>query len=144
MTINLEKAPRKASTRKQAIAPNYNLAPAEPCPFVGAPVPVAVPVDAPVFVAGTGRTVDGVDYTVALYSDDSVRIARDDAPAAYGRFVATARRTDYGYSVESRIVDVTPAAAVPADIVESLAVDLTYFAMRAGRFAHCHRKAVRS
>jgi len=111
---------------------------------VSVPVPAAVPVNPPAFLAGTGRTVAGVNYTVALCSDDSVRIATDGALVALGRFVAVTRRTDYGYSVESRIVDVTPAAAVSADVVESLAGDLTYFAMRAGRFAHCHGKSVRS
>lgn len=129
--IQVEKSPRKP--RKPLVTPNYTRAPAEPCPLAAVPVPAAVPIDAPTFLAGTGRTVDGVDYTVALYSDDSVRIARDDAPTAHGRFVATTRRTDYGYSVESRIVDVVPA--VPADVVDALSSDLTYFAARAGRFA---------
>jgi hypothetical protein len=82
---------------------------------------------------------------VTLFSDDSVRISVDGSAVATGRFVTDSHVTAWGsLSVESRIVDVTPAAAVAADIVESLAGDLTYFAMRAGRFAHCHGKAVQS
>lgn len=123
MATPIAKAPRKPRTRK-------------PDPSTVDAIEAALTrlINPPVFVAGTGRTVDGVDYTVALYSDDSVRIARDDAPTAHGRFVATTRRDDYGYSVEARIVDVDPAA-VPADIVDALSSDLTYFAFRAGRFA---------
>lgn len=131
--IQVEKSPAR-KPRKASIAPSYTRKAPEPCPFTGVPVPAAVPVDVPTFVAGTGRTIQGVDYTVALYSDDTVRIVTDGAPTAHGRFVATARRTDYGYSVVSRIVDVDPAA-VPADIVEKLSSDLIYFAFRAGRFA---------
>lgn len=130
--IQVEKSPARKS-RKPAIASNYTIKPAEPCPFTGAPVPATVPVDAPSFVAGTGWTVDGVDYTVALYSDDTVRIARDGGPTAHGRFVASTRWDGYGFCVVSRIVDVDPAA-VPADIVDALSRDLTYFAARAGRF----------
>jgi hypothetical protein len=90
------------------------------------------------FSCGSTRTVDGHDWNVTLYSDDSVRISRDTVPVATGRFVTSMHVTAWGsLSVESRIVDVTPAAAVAADIVESLAGDLTYFAMRAGRFSHC-------
>lgn len=131
--LNVEKSPTR-KPRKSSIAPAYTRKAPEPCPFVPVPVPAAVPVDAPAFLAGTGRTVAGVDYTVALYSDDTVRIVTDGALTAHGRFVATTRRTDYGYSVDARIVDVNPAA-VPADIVDALSSDLTYFAMRAGRFS---------
>jgi hypothetical protein len=100
-------------------------------------------VDAPQFSCGSTRTVHGRDWNVTLFSDDTVRISVDGAPVATGRFVTESHVTAWGsLSVESRIVDVTPAAAVPADIVESLAGDLTYFAMRAGRFAHCRGKAV--
>ena len=93
-------------------------------------------VDAPQFSCGSTRTVNGSEWNVTLYSDDSVRISRDTVPVATGRFVTESHVTAWGSrSVESRIVDVTPAAAVPADIVESLAGDLTFFAMRAGRFS---------
>lgn len=133
LKLNVSTVAKKPRTRKLASAPNYTLSPAEPCPFVGVPVPAAVPVDVPTFLAGTGRTVAGVDYTVALYSDDSVRIVMDGAPAAHGRFVSITRRTDYGYSVESQIVDVTPT--VSADVLRALSSDLTFFAARAGRFS---------
>ncbi len=143
LKLNVEKAPRKPRTKKlAAIAPNYTLALPDPCPFVTVPnrhakIEAALTrlINPPAFTCGSTRTVAGVNYTVALCSDDSVRIATDGALVALGRFVVVTRRTDYGYSVESRIVDVTPAAAVSADIVESLAGDLTYFAMRAGRFS---------
>ena len=88
----------------------------------------------PRFSCGSTRTVGGAEWNVTLYSDDSVRISRDTVPVATGRFVTSTHVTAWGsLSVESRIVDVT--AAVSADIVESLAGDLTYFAMRAGRFS---------
>jgi hypothetical protein len=97
----------------------------------------------PVFACGSTRTVGGVDWNVTLYSDDSVRISRDTVPVAAGRFVTSTHVTAWGsLSIESRIVDVTPAEAIDAALVESLAGDLTYFAMRAGRFATCHGKAV--
>lgn len=130
--LTVEKSPAR-KPRKAPIAPAYTRKAPEPCPFVDVPVPAAVPVGAAVFVAGTGRTVAGVDYTVALYSDDTVRIVTDGAPTACGRFVATTRRTEYGYSVDARIVDID-SAAVPSDIVDALSSDLTYFAFRAGRF----------
>ena len=133
LKLNVSPVVKKPRARKPAIAPNYTRAPAEPCPFVPVPVPAAVPVNPPAFLAGTGRAVAGVNYTVALHSDDSVRIATDGAFVALGRFVAVARRTDYGYSVESQIVDVTPA--VSADVLRALSSDLTFFAARAGRFA---------
>jgi hypothetical protein len=99
----------------------------------------------PAFSCGSTRTVAGVDWNVTLFSDDTVRISRDSAPVATGRFVTDSHITAWGsLSIESRIVDVTPAVGVSADIVESLAGDLTYFAMRAGRFAHCHGKGVQS
>lgn len=131
--LNVEKSPARKH-RKSTTAPVYTRKPAEPCPFIGAPVPTAVAVNLPAFVAGTGRTIGGVDYTVALYSDDSVRITTDGAPAAHGRFVALSCRTDYGVSVDARIVDVNPEV-VSADVVQALSSDLTYFAFRAGRFA---------
>jgi hypothetical protein len=99
----------------------------------------------PAFACGSTRTVGGRDWNVTLFSDDTVRIRVDGAPVATGRFVTDSHVTAWGsLSIESRIVDVTPNAAVSADIVESLAGDLTYFAMRAGRFSHCHGKAVQS
>jgi len=94
-------------------------------------------VNPPSLVCASNRTIETVDWTVALYSDDTVRIVTDNEPVATGRFVAESHVTAWNsISIESRIVDVTPAAAVSADIVESLAGDLTYFAMRAGRFTH--------
>jgi len=89
----------------------------------------------PTFVAGSTRTVDGIDYTVALYSDDSVRIARDSEPVASGRFVATVGPAEYpgALSIDARIVDVM--GIVDEDLVRALANDLTYFAFRAGRFS---------
>jgi hypothetical protein len=136
MAINLEKAPRK-----RAVKPVVT--PATAAALGRAHVPVSY--TAPVFSCGSTRTVDGRDWNVTLFSDDSVRISVDGSAVATGRFVTESHVTAWGsLSIESRIVDVTPAAAVAADIVESLAGDLTYFAMRAGRFAHCHGKAVRS
>ena len=91
---------------------------------------------APAFSCGSTRTVDGVDWNVTLFSDDTVRISVDGAPVATGRFVTNSHVTAWGsISIESRIVDVTPTEAVAVDIVESLAGDVTYFAMRAGRFS---------
>jgi hypothetical protein len=137
MAINLEKAPRKRAV-KPIITPAVSEA------LGRAYVPPTY--THPGFACGSTRTVNGVDWNVTLYSDDSVRISRDTVPVATGRFVTESHVTAWGsLSVESRIVDVTPAAAVAADIVESLAGDLTYFAMRAGRFSHCpFGKAVRS
>ena len=135
LKLNVSTVAKKPRTRKPAIAPNYTLAPAEPCPFVGVPVPAAVPVDVPVFIAGTVSEINGVEWSVSLFSDDTVRIRTSGVDLATGRFVATTRRTDYGYSVESQIVDVSPVDAVSADILRDLTSDLTFFAMRAGRFA---------
>ena len=144
LKLNVEKAPRKPRTKKLAsIAPNYTLARPAPCPFITAAnrhtqIEVALTrlINPPAFVCGSTRTVDGVDWNVTLFSDDTVRISVDSAPVATGRFVTSTHVTAWGsLSVESRIVDVAPAVAVPADIVESLAGDLTYFAMRAGRFS---------
>jgi len=133
LKLNVSTVAKKPRTRKPAIAPNYTLAPAEPCPFVGVPVPAAVPVDVPVFIAGTVSEINGVEWSVSLFSDDTVRIRTSGVDLATGRFVATTRRTDYGYSVESRIVDVTPT--VSADVLRDLSSNLTFFAMRAGRFS---------
>lgn len=136
LKLNVEKAPRKFRAKKPAsVAPNYTLAPAEPCPFVSVPVPAAVPVDVPEFVAGSARTVRGVDWNVSLFSDDTVRIRTSGVNVAVGRFVTSTRRTDYGYSVSADIVDVSPVDAVSADILQSLSNDLIFFAMRAGRFS---------
>jgi len=99
----------------------------------------------PRFSCGSTRTVDNRDWNATLFSNDTVKISVDGAHVATGRFVTQSHVTAWGsLSVESRIVDVAPVAAVPSDIVESLAGDLTYFAMRAGRFAHCHEKKVQS
>lgn len=134
LKLNVKKAPQKPRAKKPAlVAPNYTLAPAEPCPFVSVPVPAAVPVDVPTFVAGSACIIEGVDWTVALYSDDTIRIVTDDAPVATGRFVTSTHRNEYGYSVESQIVDVTPT--VSPDVLRALSSDLTYFAARAGRFS---------
>lgn len=89
----------------------------------------------PALVCASNRTVAHVDWTVALYSDDTVRIVTDAAPVAAGRFVTSTKSTPFGYSVESQIVDVLPVDAVSAEIIQSLTNDLTYFAMRAGRFS---------
>lgn len=123
-TPSIMKAARKPRTRK-------------PDPATVAAVESALVrvVNPPAFVAGTGGIVDGVDYTVALYSDDSVRIVADGAPTARGRFVTATESTRHGYSVTAEIVDVSPAGVVSADVLRSLASDLTFFAMRAGRFA---------
>lgn len=130
LKLNVEKKPAR-KPRRASITPAYTRKPAEPCPFVAVPVPTAVPA----FVAGCTRTVAGVDYTVALYSDDTVRIVTDGAPEVHGRFETRTWTSGWGtLSVESKIVDIDPAA-VPADIVDALSSDLTYFAFRAGRFA---------
>jgi len=144
LKLNVEKAPRKPRTKKLAsIAPNYTLAPAEPCPFITvaahhAKIEAALTrlINPPALVCTSNRTIGAVDWTVALYSDDTVRIVTDGAPVATGQFVTESHVTAWGsLSIESRIIDVTPAAAAAVDIVKSLAGDLTYFAMRAGRFS---------
>jgi hypothetical protein len=132
------------ATGRAYVPPVYTLRPAEPCPFTvatqrNAQIEAALTrlVNPPSLVCTSNRTVGTVDWTVALYSDDTVQIITDNEPVATGRFATQSHVTAWGsLSVESRIVDVTPAAVVSADIVESLAGDLTYFAMRAGRFSH--------
>ncbi len=132
--LTVEKSPAR-KPRKSSIAPAYTRKAPEPCPFVATPVPAAVPVNPPAFVAGCTRTVAGVDWNVSLFSDDTVRIKRDTASVALGRFETRTWTSGWGtLSVESKIVDIDPAA-VPADIVTALSSDLTYFAFRAGRFA---------
>ena len=135
LKLNVSTVAKKPRARKPAIAPNYTLAPAEPCPFVAVPTPVPGPVNPPEFVAGSARTVRGVDWNVSLFSDDTVRIRTSGIDLATGRFVTSTRRTDYGYSVSADIVDVSPVDAVSADILRDLSSDLTFFAARAGRFA---------
>ena len=135
LKLNVEKVPRKPRTRKPAIAPNYTLSSAAPCPFVAVPTPVPGPVNPPEFVAGSACIIEGVDWNVSLFSDDTVRIRTSSVDVATGRFVTSTRRNDYGYSVTSDIVDVLPVDAVSADVLRSLTNDLTFFAMRAGRFS---------
>jgi hypothetical protein len=135
MTINLEKAPRKARTQKLAVAPNYTLAPAEPCPFVGVPTPVPGPVNPPEFVACAFTKIKNFDWSVTLNSDNNVSIVTSSGLIAFGKFVTSLRWTEYGYSVTSEIVDVAPAGAVSADVLRDLSSNLTFFAMRAGRFS---------
>jgi hypothetical protein len=123
-TPGTPKAPRKPRTRK-------------PAPSTVDAIEAALIrlVNPPALVCASNRTIGSVDYTVALYSDDTVRIVTDDAPVATGRFVTSTESTQFGYSVESQIVDVLPVDAVSAEILRSLTNDLTYFAMRAGRFS---------
>lgn len=92
-------------------------------------------VNPPALTCASNRTVGGVDWTVALYSDDSVRIVTDGEPVALGRFVTSTAPTPFGYRIDAEIVDVTPSDTVSAEIVQSLTTDLTFFAMRAGRFS---------
>ena len=92
-------------------------------------------VNPPSLVCASNRTIGTVDWTVALYSDDTVWIVTDDAPVTTGRFVTSTESTQFGYSVSADIVDVLPIDAVSADVLRSLTNDLTYFAMRAGRFS---------
>jgi hypothetical protein len=138
LKLNVEKAPRKPRAKKPAsIAPNYTLAPAEPCSFVAVSTPVPGPVNPPEFVAGTVSEIGGVEWSVSLFSDDTVKIHVNAArtPVAVGRFVTSTHRNEYGYSVSADIVDVTPFRAVTADILRDLSSNLTFFAMRAGRFS---------
>ena len=136
-TARIRKPRVDTSTPTPAIAPNYTLSPAEPCPFVAVPAPVSVPVKHPAYVAGTVSEIGGVDWSVSLFSDDTVKIHVNGArtPVATGRFVTSTHRNDYGYSVSADIVDVTPFRAVTAEILRDLSSNLTFFAMRAGRFA---------
>ena len=135
LKLNVSPVVKKSRARKPSIAPNYTLAPAEPCPFVGVPTPVPGPVNPPEFVAGFARIVRTVDWNVSLFSDDTVRIRTENVDVATGRFVTSTHRSDYGYSVSADIVDVSPVDAVSADVLRALSSDLTFFAARAGRFA---------
>jgi hypothetical protein len=93
-------------------------------------------INPPSVTCASNRTVGTVDWTVVLYSDDSVRIVTNDEPVATGRFVTESHVTAWGsLSVDARIVDVTPVGAVSDEILRSLTSDLTFFAMRAGRFS---------
>lgn len=123
--LNIEKSPvRKPRVRKP-----------DPTTVAAVESALARIVNPPAFVAGCTRTVGCVDWTVSLFSDDSVRIKRDAVPVAAGRFETRTWPSGWGtLSVESKIVDVAPAA-VPADIVAALSSDLTYFTFRAGRFS---------
>jgi len=99
--------------------------------------PIAAPHVYPAYVAGTVSEINGVEWSVSLFSDDTVKIHVNGArtPAAVGRFVTSTHRNEYGYSVSADIVDVTPFRAVTAEILRDLSSNLTFFAMRAGRFA---------
>ena len=92
---------------------------------------------APSYVAGTVSEINGVEWSVSLFSDDTVKIHVNGAriPAAVGRFVTSTHRNDYGYSVSADIVDVSPVDAVSADVLRDLSSNLTFFAMRAGRLS---------
>ena len=90
----------------------------------------------PSYVAGTVSEINGVEWAVSLFSDDTVKIHVNGArtPVAVGRFVTSTHRNEYGYCVSSDIVDVSPES-VTADILRDLSSNLTFFAMRAGRFS---------
>ena len=122
-----------AILRLRSLTPTYTRAAAPTCPFVAVPTPVPGPVNPPEFVAGSACIIEGVEWNVSLFSDDTVRIRTSGVDLATGRFVTSTRRNDYGYSVTSDIVDVTPT--VSADVLRALSSDLTYFAARAGRFS---------
>ena len=94
-------------------------------------------VNPPALTCASNRTVGTVDWTVALYSDDSVRIVADGEPVALGRFVTSTAPAEFpgAIAIDARIIDVTPSDAVYAEILQNLTNDLTFFAMRAGRFA---------
>jgi hypothetical protein len=94
-------------------------------------------VNPPTLTCASNRTVGTVDWTVALYSDDSVRIVTDGEPVALGRFVSSTAPAEFpgAIAIDARIVDVTPVGAVSADVLRALSSDLTFFAARAGRFA---------
>ena len=130
-TTSTPKAPRKPRTRKP-----------DPATVDAIEAALTRLVNPPALVCASNRTVGTVDWTVALYSDDSVRIVTDDAPVAVGRFVTSTAPAEFPgvLAIDARIVDVTPAGAVSSEILESLTTDLTFFAMRAGRFSG--RKAV--
>ena len=123
-TPNTLKAPRKPRTRKP-----------DPATVDAIEAALTRLVNPPSLVCASNRTIGTVDWTVALYSDDTVWIVTDDAPVATGRFVTSTESTPFGYSVSADIVDVAPVDAVSADVLRSLTNDLTYFAMRAGRFS---------
>ena len=123
-TPSTPKAPRKPRARK----PN-------PATVDAIEAALTRLINPPVLTCASNRTVGTVDWTVALYSDDTVRIVTDGEPVALGRFVTSTAPTPFGYSIDAQIVDVTPANALSAEILQSLTNDLTYFAMRAGRFS---------
>ena len=123
-TTSTPKAPRKPRTRKP-----------DPATVDAIEAALTRLVNPPALVCASNRTVGTIDWTVALYSDDTVRIITDAAPVAAGRFVTSTESTPFGYSVSADIVDVSPVDAVSADVLRSLTNDLTYFAMRAGRFS---------
>ncbi len=105
-------------------------------PRVDVSTPIAAPHVYPTYVAGTVSEIGGVEWSVSLFSDDTVKIHVNGArsPAAVGRFVTSTHRTEYGYSVSADIVDVSPED-VSAEILRDLSSNLTFFAMRAGRFS---------
>jgi hypothetical protein len=94
-------------------------------------------INPPSVTCASNRTVGTVDWTVVLYSDDSVRIVTNDEPVALGRFVTSTAPAEFpgAIAIDARIVDVTPVGAVSDEIIRSLTNDLTFFAMRAGRFS---------
>ena len=118
------KAPRKPRTRKP-----------DPATVDAVEAALTRLVNPPEFVAGSAQNIRGVNWNVSLFSDDTVRIRTSGVDVAVGRFVTSTHRNEYGYSVSADIVDVSPVDAVSADILQSLSNDLTYFAMRAGRFS---------
>ena len=118
------KAPRKPRTRKP-----------DPATVDAIEAALTRLVNPPEFVAGSARTIRGVDWNVSLFSDDTVRIRTSSVDVATGRFVTSTESTQFGYSVSADIVDVLPVDAVSADVLRSLTNDLTYFAMRARRFS---------
>ena len=125
-TPSTPKAPRKPRARK----PN-------PATVDAIEAALTRLVNPPALTCASTRTVGTVDWTVALYSDDTVRIVTDAAPVAAGRFVASTAPAEFPgvIAIDARIVDVLPVDAVSADVLRSLTNDLTYFAVRAGRFS---------
>lgn len=125
-TPSTPKAPRKPRTRK-------------PAPATVDAIEAALErlVNPPALTCASNRTVGGVDWTVALYSDDSVRIVTDGEPVALGRFVTSTAPAEFPgvTAIDARIVNVTPSDVVSDEILQSLTTDLTFFAMRAGRFS---------
>jgi hypothetical protein len=136
LKLNVSTVAKKQRTRKQSIAPNYTLAPA-PSTVDAIEAALTRLINPPALVCASNRTVGTVDWTVALYSDDTVRIVTDAAPVALGRFVTSTAPAEFpgAIAIDARIIDVLPVDAVSADVLQSLTNDLTYFAMRAGRFS---------